>query len=101
MAGATLRIPERFMGPPGSAQGGYTCGLVAGVLGGDTAEVSLRSPPPLERELSVSDGGSGGIVVRDGETLVAEGRPAELDLEVPEPVAVEDAAAASAAGELR
>ena len=98
MPGATIRIPERFMGPPGSAQGGYTCGLVAGVLGGDTAEVSLRSPPPLGRDLAVEHQGSGEVVVRDGETLVAEGRPAELELEVPAPVGAEEAVAASAAG---
>jgi hypothetical protein len=96
----SIRIPERFTGPPGSGQGGYTCGLVAGALGGGTVEVSLRSPPPLERELAVEREGDG-VVVRDGDTLVAEGRPAELELEVPEPVDADEADAASRAGEER
>lgn len=100
MAAETMRIPERFMGPPGSAQGGYTCGLVAGLLGDGAAEVSLRTPPPLERDLTVERAGDG-LTVSDGETVVAEGRAAELHLDVPEPVDAETAAAASRAGEER
>jgi hypothetical protein len=100
MATDSVRIPERFMGPPGSAQGGYTCGVVAGLLGDAVAAVSLRSPPPLERELAVERAGDG-VTVRDGERLVAEGMPAALELEAPEPVGAEAAAAASRAGEER
>lgn len=95
-----IRIAERFMGPPGSGQGGYTCGLVAGELGARVAAVSLRSPPPLERELEVSRSGDG-VVVMDGDTLVAEGHPATLELDLPDPVEVGTAAAASSAGEER
>jgi hypothetical protein len=94
---ASIVIPERFNGPPGSANGGYTCGLVAGALGGGPAEVSLRSPPPLARALAVEQS-AGGVALRDGDTLVAEGRPAELELEPPHPVALEEAEAASGAG---
>ena len=43
-------VPGRFNGPPDSGNGGYTCGLVAGLLG-EVAEVTLRLPPPLDREL--------------------------------------------------
>jgi hypothetical protein len=39
-----------------------------------------------------------GVELRDGDTLVAEGRPAELELEPPDPVDVEEARAASQAG---
>lgn len=53
----TLTIPARFNGPPGSANGGYTCGRVAQLVGAEEVEVSLRTPPPLERPLEV---------VRDG-----------------------------------
>jgi hypothetical protein len=90
-------IPERFNGPPGSANGGYTCGLVAGALGGGPAEVSLRSPPPVGRPLAMVRA-SDGLELRDGETLVAEGRPAELGLEPQAPVTLEQAEAASRAG---
>jgi hypothetical protein len=88
-------IPRRYNGPPESANGGYTCGLVAGLLGG-TAEVTLRRPPPLERELDVAlelDGTE--VELRDGDAVVAEGRVVEWELEVPEPVSVEEAEAAS------
>jgi hypothetical protein len=88
-------IPRRYNGPPDSANGGYTCGLVAGLLGG-TAEVTLRRPPPLERELEVAlelDGTE--VELRDGDAVVAEGRIVEWELEVPEPVSVEEAEAAS------
>ena len=90
-------IPARFNGPPGTANGGYTCGLLAGRLDVDGAEVSLRAPPPLERPLRVGRDGDG-LELRDGETLVATAAPAELSLEVPEAVSPERARTASVAG---
>ena len=45
-------IPARFNGPPGSADGGYACGLVSEALGGGF-EVTLLLPPPLETELDL------------------------------------------------
>jgi hypothetical protein len=86
----TLTIPGRFNGPPGSANGGYACGLVAGLVGG-LAEVTLRTPPPLDRTLQVVRE-AGRVEVGDGDTLVAEASPlAELVMDVPEQVSVEDA----------
>ena len=96
----SIAIPERFNGPPGSANGGYTCGLVAGLVGQGPAEVTLRSPPPLERDLTVERDGDA-VRVLDGVLLVAEGRPVELELDPPEPVGIEEAVAASHAGEPR
>jgi hypothetical protein len=49
-----MRIAERFTGPPGSGNGGYSAGLFAGDA--PTAEVTLRLPPPLGVELTVADG---------------------------------------------
>ena len=92
-------IPERFNGPPDSGNGGYSCGAV-GALVGNPAAVSLRAPPPLERELAV-ERADGAVVVRDGDTLVAEGRPARLELEPPEPVTFDDAGRASERGYAR
>jgi hypothetical protein len=87
-------VPGRYNGPADSGNGGYTCGLVAEILGG-VAEVTLRLPPPLDRELEVVRN-DGHLEIRDGEALVAEAEPAALDLDVPAPVSVEEAAAASA-----
>jgi hypothetical protein len=85
----TLTIPRRCNGPPDSANGGYTCGLVAGLIG-SAAEVSLRAPPPLERPLEVRREGAM-VRVLDGESLVAEGRPGEPELESPEPPSLAEA----------
>ena len=41
-------IDRRFNGPPNSANGGYTCGLVGTALEAPSVRVSLRKPPPLE-----------------------------------------------------
>jgi hypothetical protein len=71
--------------------------VVVGLLGEGPAEVSLRSPPPLGRPLAVERAGDG-VYLRDGEMLVAEGRPAEIELEPPEAVDVEEAGEASRAG---
>ena len=43
-------IDRRFNGPPGWANGGYACGLLAEHLGGVT-EVTLRRPVPLATSL--------------------------------------------------
>lgn len=92
-----LHIPARFNGPPGSANGGYTCGLVAQALGVESAEVSLRAPPPLERELTLKRGADG-VTVRDGETVIAEGRPAEALADTTEPVSPDRAGQAACSG---
>ena len=91
----TLIIPRRFNGPPQSANGGYASGLVAQLLGGE-AEVTLRSPPPLDTPLEVVESNTS-VELRDGETLVAVGEPVELDVGavgIPDPVSLEEAEAA-------
>jgi len=91
-----VTIPARFNGPPSSANGGYTCGLVAGLVGAEEVTVSLRRPPPLETPLSVVFDGER-VELRDGDALVADGEPTELLLDVPEAISHEEAAAASSA----
>lgn len=91
----TLVIPARFNGPPSSANGGYACGLVAGLLGG-RAEVTLRRPPPLDVRLAVERENGERVRVLDGNAVVAEGeRVSAFSLDVPEPVSVAEAAEAS------
>ncbi len=92
----TLTIDPRFNGPPASGNGGYSCGLLAGFVDGP-AEVTLRLPPPLGRELAVERGRDGVVELRDGEALVAEARPTELDADAPLPIAANEARRASAA----
>jgi hypothetical protein len=88
-------IPGRYNGPPESANGGYTCGLVSGLLGGE-AEVTLRRPPPLDTELEVAlelDGTAAELRLEDA--VVAEARVVEFELDVPEAVSVAQAEVAS------
>ena len=73
-----LVVAFRYRGPARSGNGGYTCGLVAGLLGGSDVAVTLRVPPPLDRPLRI-DGGA----VYDGETLVAEATQSNVELELP------------------
>ncbi len=96
MSTASVRIERRFRGPWESGNGGYSCGLVAQAIDGP-AEVTLRAPPPLETDLRLEtrDGGTAALLGPDG-ALVAEGRPTEIELDVPAPVSFEAATAASA-----
>jgi hypothetical protein len=87
-------IPSRFRGPATSGNGGYTCGLVAGLVEGD-AEVTLRAPPPLDRPLRV-DRSDGSVAVYDGDTLIAQAGRCEWEIEIPDPPTLEEATAASA-----
>jgi hypothetical protein len=96
----TLTIPARFNGPPGSANGGYTCGRVAQLVGAEEVEVSLRKPPPLDQPLEVVRDGER-VELRDGDALVAEGQPTELLLDVPDPVDRDEVAAAEQRGRER
>lgn len=87
----TTVIPERFNGPPASANGGYACGVVAGLIATGAAEVSLRAPPPLGRPLEVERDGER-ILLRDEGALVAEGAPsAGIDVEPPRSVGLAEA----------
>ena len=86
----SIVIERRFRGPAGSGNGGYTCGLVAGLLDADTVEVTLRLPPPLDTPLRV-ERSDDALRVLDGDALVAEARAAELVLEPPQPVTFAEA----------
>jgi hypothetical protein len=87
-------IAPRFNGPPSSGHGGYSCGCAAAQVDGGAVEVTLRRPPPLGVELTVArDGAAASLLDRD--EVVATARPASLEVEGPDPVGVEEAAAAS------
>jgi hypothetical protein len=87
----TLVIDGRFNGPPASAHGGYASGLLARHVDPMAAEVTLRSPPPLDTELEIREK-DGDARLFDGETLVAQARGCDpLDLELPDPVGLEEA----------
>ena len=90
-----ILIERRFRGPDRSGNGGYTCGLVAGLLDADTVEVTLRLPPPLDTPLRI-ERLDGALCVLDGDRLVAEARPAELELDPPEPITYGEAVALAA-----
>ena len=79
---AELCLGERFCGPPASADGGYACGAIAGLLGGGV-EVTLRRPPPLDRPLRLRVG-DGGAVVHHGDELIDEAQPATVGFALPE-----------------
>jgi hypothetical protein len=73
MPAASLTIDARFNGPPDSGNGGYVCGVMAEHIKGPS-ETSLRAPPPLARPLDIVREGER-VLLRDGETIVAEARP--------------------------
>jgi len=84
-------IPARFNGPPGSANGGYACGVFSEALGGGF-EVTLLVPPPLETQLDIV-----GDELRHGDLAVARARrAAHSDADLPEPVSLAQAEEASA-----
>jgi hypothetical protein len=87
-----LVIDRKFRGPTGSANGGYTCGLLASFVHGP-AQVTLRRPPPLECPLEVRTDGP--LELRDGEEIVAEAAPANLELDLPDPISFDEAAASA------
>jgi len=85
-----VTVPPQFNGPPGSANGGYTCGLLAAAVG-PAARVDLRLPPPLGVPLVRRRREDGSAALLHGETVVAEGRPDDLAGDVPAPPSLDAA----------
>lgn len=84
-----MRIDRRYAGPPASANGGVTCGLLSAYVDAPVVEVTLRRPPPLDVDLTVQDG-----ELYDGDLLVATAVPGAVDI-APHPFV--DATTAAAA----
>ena len=81
-----MTISQRFVGPPDSGHGGYSCGLVAAPLGEGPVQVTLRRPPPVARPLQLTEEPDR-VSLHDGEHLVAEAVVAPgFDDRCPEPV---------------
>jgi hypothetical protein len=88
-----ITLPHRYRGPLTSANGGYACGRLAAFVDASEVEVTLRLPPPLDRPLQVEHF-DGLVRLFDGDALVAEARPAPVEIDPPVPVSPSDAASA-------
>ena len=75
-------IRARFNGPPTSGNGGYSCGVLAAYVEGP-ARIRLHVPPPLDAPLQIVESAGGGVEMYDGQTLVASGASASLDIDIP------------------
>ncbi len=82
-----ITLARRFRGPLTSANGGYACGRLAAFVDATDVEVTLRLPPPLDRPLAVEQDGDG-VRLLDGGALVAQARPARVEVDAPAPVSV-------------
>lgn len=85
----TVVVPRRFAGPPGSANGGWVSGLLAGYVegagvtgpaGSAPVTVRLRRPPPLDTPLGVARAADEGVELRYGEDIVAHAALASTDM---------------------
>jgi hypothetical protein len=88
-----LIIDAQFNGPDHSGNGGYCCGRIASYLKPDNTqavEATLRTPPPLDKPLTVKKH-EGAIEVFDDETLIGSAKLSTLDLDIPEPVSLQEA----------
>jgi hypothetical protein len=70
----TVTIPAVYNGPPGAANGGYACGLVAEAIG-TSATVRLIAPSPLDTPLTRRRSADGAVRLLHDGIAVAEGRP--------------------------
>ena len=87
---STVCIERRFRGPPETGNGGYVAGLVAAALGGSNCTVTLKSPPPIDEELTLETDDTSASLFRQEEIVVTASRePIEID--VPAPPTLEEA----------
>lgn len=99
-----VQIERSYAGPPNMGHGGYVAGLVAAHLEAASSrehafQVTLRRPVPLDEPLEVVDTLPGERVeLRRGDELIVEGELADaLDLDVPAPPSLAEAAASEGA----
>lgn len=104
VAPTAVTLPTWANGPTGTGNGGFAAGVVAALLApglGEAVTVTLRTPPPLGRPLTVRvEPGEGGAALLDAGVVVADAVRAELDRFVPDvlrEIDPERAAAASTA----
>jgi hypothetical protein len=90
---SSIVINKRYCGPPNSGNGGYVCGRLARHIPGG-AEVTLRAPPPLDKMLDVVAADDGLWELRDGTTVIAAGRGANVELARLETASFDEASAA-------
>lgn len=93
----TLTIAKKYNGPDDSGNGGYCAGLFAQALDHNSQqaiEVTLRHPPPLDKPLTIASAQQG-IHCLDGDTLIAEIKHSELNIEIPSPISLSEAIEAS------
>jgi hypothetical protein len=84
-------IDQRFNGPPSSANGGYTCGLIGTAIEAPSVRVSLRKPPPLAVPLLRRREDDGSVSLLGGDDVIATGAPAAVQAHAPPAPTVEDA----------
>jgi hypothetical protein len=88
-------IDRRFNGPPNSANGGYTCGLLGTTVSAPAVSVSLRRPPPLDVPLLRQREDDGSASLLCGEDVIATAVPAAVRAQAPPAPTVEEAEIAS------
>ena len=90
-----ITISKHFEGPTDMTLGGYISGLMSAHVDSDTVEVTMRKPTLMERPLTLDTTIDDKVLLYDGETLLNEARPAELEMEVHESISLEQAKKAS------
>jgi hypothetical protein len=81
-------------GPPGSAHGGYACGILAPHVAAD-AEITLRRPVPLGTGLRITPHDAG-VTLHHESDIIAEGASTRLDDHTPPPPTFTEALTATA-----
>ena len=84
-------IDRRFNGPPNSANGGYTCGLVGTAVKAPAVRVSLRKPPQLDVPLLRQRRDDGSVSLLRGDDVIATAVPGVVEAQAPPAPTVEQA----------
>ena len=95
-----VTIAARFNGPPGIANGGYVCGLLAKRLDGAGSSIRLRRPTPLEKRLEIRRVNSAAVELLDRGELLVRADAVSVDIALPSAIpTVEQARGAAVAPE--
>lgn len=85
----SITINKRFNGPPNSGNGGYTAGIIAANLP-FSSEITLRLPPPLDQPMNLLIKEKSATLF-NGNTLIAEAKVTDLQLNILPAISFEQA----------
>ena len=90
-----ITISKHFEGPTDLVLGGHISGLMSAHLESNSIEVTMKKPTLIEKPLTMDTTTPNRVFLYDGDTLLNEARPADIEVDIPNHITFDQAKNAS------